>query len=97
MHEAVGVVEAWLASEKRMEWVRPQGGCVCFPRIRAEAGVDVEKFYRALAREHATAVGPGHWFEQDRRFMRIGFGWPLADELKGGLAAISDSLEIAGR
>ena len=33
--------------------------------------------------------GPGHWFEQDRRHMRIGFGWPLADELESGLAAIS--------
>jgi aspartate/methionine/tyrosine aminotransferase len=80
-----------------MEWVKPQGGCVCFPRIRQEADIDVEKFYTTLAREHATAVGPGHWFEQDRRFMRIGFGWPLGQELKGGLAAISASLDAVSR
>ena len=64
-------------ARQRMEWVKPEGGCVCFPRIKADAGIDVEKFYRALAADHATAVGPGHWFEQDKRFMRIGFGWPL--------------------
>lgn len=94
---AIATVESWLADERRMEWVKPQGGCVCFPRIRQEADIDVEKFYTTLAREHATAVGPGHWFEQDRRFMRIGFGWPLGHELKGGLAAISASLDAASR
>lgn len=97
LKEAVGTVETWLRKETRMQWVRPEGGCVCFPRIRAEAGIDIEKFYRALQADHATAVGPGHWFEQDRRFMRIGFGWPLADELSGGLAAISASLDAARR
>ena len=29
--------------------------------------------------------------------MRIGFGWPLPAELKGGLAAISASLDAAKR
>jgi hypothetical protein len=52
-------------------------------------------FYRTLYEEHKAYVGPGHWFEMDNRFMRIGFGWPLADELSGGLAAISASLDAA--
>jgi aspartate/methionine/tyrosine aminotransferase len=95
--EALGVVEAWLTRETRMEWVRPEGGCVCFPRIRTEAGADIDRFYRTLQTDHATAVGPGHWFEQDRRFMRIGFGWPLTAELSGGLSAISLSLDAARR
>jgi DNA-binding transcriptional MocR family regulator len=55
----------------------------------------VDRFYRTLAEEHAACVGPGHWFEQDRRFMRIGFGWPSPKELKGGLDAISASLDTA--
>jgi len=97
LREALGTVEEWLTREKRMEWVRPEGGCVCFPRIRADAGIDIELFYRTLAVEHAAAVGPGHWFEQDKRFMRIGYGWPLDEELQGGLSAISASLEAARR
>jgi aspartate/methionine/tyrosine aminotransferase len=92
---AITTVERWLAREPRMEWVKPEGGCVCFPRIKAAAGIDVEKFYRTLSQEHATAVGPGHWFEQDKRFMRIGFGWPLPAELEGGLGAITASLDAA--
>jgi len=95
--EALQTVETWLAKEPRMEWVRPEGGCVCFPRIKTDIGIDPDRFYRALQADHATAVGPGHWFEQDRRFMRIGFGWPLPAELSGGLAAISASLDAARR
>ena len=89
------VVAAWMAGEELMEWVRPRGGCVCFPRIRPEAPVDVDEFYRVLNDVHGTYVGPGHWFEQPRRHMRIGFGWPLPDELERGLAAISSSLRAA--
>ena len=96
LREGVAIVEAWLQREGRMEWVKPQGGCVCFPRIRADAGIDVEKFYKELAARD-TLVGAGHWFEQDRRFMRIGYGWPLEPELKGGLAAITASLDAAKR
>lgn len=97
LEAGIATVAAWIQREPRMEWVRPQGGCVCFPRIRADAGIDIAKFYDVLQREHAACVGPGHWFEMDKRFMRIGFGWPLPDELKGGLAAISASLDAAKR
>ncbi len=95
LRAAVATVEQWLVREKRLEWVRPEGGCVCFPRIRADVGTKVDRFYRTLAEEHAACVGPGHWFEQDKRFMRIGFGWPSPEELKGGLNAISASLDAA--
>jgi len=87
-------VAAWIASEPRMEWIRPEGGCVSFPRIKASVKIDIDRFYRELD-ESAVAVGPGHWFEQDRRFMRIGYGWPTAEELKAGLAAISKALDLA--
>jgi aspartate/methionine/tyrosine aminotransferase len=97
LRAALATVEDWITREKRLEWVRPQGGCVCFPRIRADAAIDVDKFYKTLTEVHATCVGPGHWFEQDRRFLRIGYGWPLEAELKGGLAAISASLDAAER
>jgi len=89
------VVSSWMAGEELMEWVEPQGGCVCFPRIKPDVPVDVDEFYRTLNDRHGAYVGPGHWFEQSRRHMRVGYAWPLPDELEGGLAAISSSLRAA--
>ena len=87
-------VRAFIASEPRLEWVEPAGGVVAFPRIRADAGVDVPGFYRGLA-ERKTCVGAGHWFEQDDRYFRIGFGWPTAEQLRGGLVHLREALESA--
>ncbi len=56
-----------------------------------EVDVDVEKVYRLMNDKYGTYVGPGHWFEQSKRYMRIGYGWPLHDELERGLRSISDS------
>jgi len=95
LRAAFGVVQTWLAGEPALEWVAPDGGCVCFPRIRADAGIDLTTFYRTLNNNHGTYVGPGHWFEQSDRFFRIGYGWPTSAELAGGLNAISQSLRAA--
>ena len=95
LREGFATIDRWMASEPRLEWVKPAGGCVCFPRVRPDISIDMEAFYRVLLDDHAAMVGPGHWFEMDRRFMRIGYGWPLAEELAGGLAAISASLDAA--
>ena len=89
------VVSSWMAGEELMEWVEPRGGCVCFPRIKPDVPVDVDEFYRALNDRYGAYVGPGHWFEQSRRHMRVGYAWPLPDELEGGLAAISSSVRAA--
>jgi aspartate/methionine/tyrosine aminotransferase len=93
--EALGTVRAWLAAEPRLAWVEPRGGVVGFPWIRADAGIDPDAFHRALAERHATAVGPGHWFERPRSFFRLGFGWPPPAELSEGLARISRALNDA--
>jgi aspartate/methionine/tyrosine aminotransferase len=90
---ALQVVRGWMASEPLMEWVEPRGGCVCFPRMRAEAAIDVDRFYESLNGKYGTYVGPGHWFGMPRTYMRIGFGWPLPEELCGGLESISRALQ----
>jgi hypothetical protein len=38
---------------------------------------------------------PGHWFEQDRRYLRLGSGWPTTDELRRGLVNLSDAADAA--
>jgi aspartate/methionine/tyrosine aminotransferase len=86
------IVKKWVTEETRMEWVEPQGGVVCFPRIKQVIKTDIEKFYQNLNLKYQTYVGPGHWFEMDKRYMRIGYGWPTAADLKQGLANITASL-----
>ena len=89
------IVTRWISGEPALEWVPPRGGVVCFPRIAADSGVDVERFYEMLTTNHGTFVGPGHWFEQPRAHFRLGFGWPDTPELEQGLSAISTSLAAA--
>jgi aspartate/methionine/tyrosine aminotransferase len=88
-------VQAWMAQQRDMEWVEPSGGVVCFPRIKPDSGVVVDDFYRILNGKYSTFVGPGHWFEMERRYMRIGYGWPKAAELTEGLRNITLALDEA--
>jgi aspartate/methionine/tyrosine aminotransferase len=92
MRRRLALVGDWMAGEDRLEWVRPSGGVVCFPRMRAEPPGGTDAFYRRLLEDHGAYVGPGHWFEQPDSHFRIGYGWPTQDELTAGLAAISAAL-----
>ena len=89
----IGVVGRWLAGHPAIEWIEPQGGVVCFPRIKPSVVFDPDRFYRTLAEDHGTYVGAGHWFEQDRRSFRLGFGWPTGPDLQAGLCGIDRALE----
>lgn len=88
-----GLLEKWLQNESRVEWVRPVGGVVCFPRIRNTEKFDSMKFYDLLLNKYGTLVGPGHWFDMPDYFMRVGYAWPKYDELEKGLAGISAALD----
>ena len=89
------MVKEWMEKEECIEWVEPQAACTCFPRIKKSVNIDIDTFYRILNDKYGTYVGPGHWFEQDRRHMRIGYAWPLDEELKEGLAGISAAIREA--
>lgn len=86
------IVRDWMASEPYMEWVEPAGGVVCFPRLKVDAAFDLDRFYRSLLETHGTYVGPGHWFEMPRHYMRLGFAWVGEQQLRDGLAAISAAI-----
>jgi aspartate/methionine/tyrosine aminotransferase len=81
------VLKQWLSQQDFLEYVLPQGGVVCFPRINKP--IDIEKFYQTLNQKYGTFVGPGHWFEMDKTYFRIGFGWPDKSQLKEGLENIT--------
>ena len=91
--ERIGIVARWMADHPAVEWIEPEGGVVCFPRIKPGLSFDPDRFYRTLAADHGTYVGAGHWFEQDRRHFRLGFGWPHRNDLEAGLAGIDGALE----
>lgn len=88
-------MKTWIECNCELEWVEPSGGCVCFPRIKPNIGIDLEKFYKILNKTYKTFVGPGHWFEMDRRYMRIGYGWPTKQKLEEGLQCITKAIEEA--
>jgi aspartate/methionine/tyrosine aminotransferase len=92
MRRRLALVGDWMAGEDRLEWVKPSGGVVCFPRMTAEPAGGTEGFYRRLLEDHGAYVGPGHWFERPDSCFRLGYGWPTPAELEGGLAAISAAL-----
>jgi aspartate/methionine/tyrosine aminotransferase len=85
-------IAMWISGEESLEWVRPSGGVVCFPRMRTDPAGGTDEFYRRLIREHGTYVGPGRWFEMSDRHFRIGYGWPTSQELDSGLEGISAAL-----
>ena len=87
-----GIVQNWIDKEPLVDWVPPSGGVVGFPRIDVAPNFDLDGFYTRLLEKHGTYVGPGHWFEMPKTFFRVGFGWPTAEQLRGGLAAISAAL-----
>lgn len=91
--EAFRITRDRVESEELVEWIEPRGGVVCFPRITVP--IDEERFYRVLLEDNGTYVGPGHWFEQSRRSMRVGYGWPTIAELKMGPAGISAAIRAA--
>src|SRR5262249_23091745 len=91
----LALVRAWIAHHAMFEWVEPRAGAVGFPRIRPEVPVDIDLFYRVLFEEHGPYVGAGHWFDQDRRFFRLGFAWPPEDELVRGLESLDTAAAAA--
>ncbi len=90
------ILENWIEREQSyLEWCAPMAGVVGFPRIKTEIKLNIDTFYRVLFEQYKTIVGPGHWFEQEDSYMRIGFGYPHAEELQQGLKNIAASIEAA--
>ncbi len=88
------LLKKWFDQQQCLEWVEPKGGVVCFPRIKSNLKIDYNRFYEDLNIKFETFVGPGHWFEMPKNYMRIGFGYPLKDELSTGLQNIEKAIKL---
>jgi aspartate/methionine/tyrosine aminotransferase len=82
------VDEFMAAHADRLQWVVPDGGPVCFPRLLGSE--DGWSFAERLYRDHSTRVIPGKFFEMPRHF-RLGFG-VNPSTLKTGLTRLSHAL-----
>jgi aspartate/methionine/tyrosine aminotransferase len=91
------LVRTWIQQQDDWEWVEPRGGCVGFPRLKAPQTVDLDRFYHTLLADYGTYIGPGHWFEMPRHYMRLGFGWPTTKQLKEGLEALTGAVKASRR
>ena len=82
-------VTRFVESRTDLEWVRPDGGNVAFPRVRGLD--DTSELATRLERDHDTAIVPGHFFDAPSHF-RIAFG-VSSDILSGGLERIGLALD----
>jgi aspartate/methionine/tyrosine aminotransferase len=83
------LLDEFMDSRPELEWVRPAGGSVGFPKIR---GVDdVTGFVEVLRERYDTGVVPGHFFEAPAHF-RIALGG-RRDVLEGGLERLGTALD----
>jgi aspartate/methionine/tyrosine aminotransferase len=93
--EKFHITTAWMESQDVFEWVEPDGGVVCFPRVRPGLAMDIDKFYGRLLSDHKTYVGRGRWFEESDRSFRLGFGWPSQAALHAGLKGLLGAAKSA--
>lgn len=92
MRQRLALVARWIEREPLLEWVPPEGGVVCLPRMKRTPAGGTAGFYQRLLDVEGTYVGPGHWFELSDSCFRLGYGWPTRDELQAGLEGISRAL-----
>jgi hypothetical protein len=82
-------VERFLSARPELEWVRPEGGTMVFPRIRGVE--DTRELAAMLMDRYQTAVVPGAFFEAPEH-IRIAFGADAAT-VSAGLEALGHALD----
>jgi len=80
--------DRFMGGTPALEWVKPHGGTVAFPRLRSRESADA--LVDELVARHDTIVVPGRFFESPEHF-RVALG-VRADVFGGGLAAIAAAL-----
>jgi aspartate/methionine/tyrosine aminotransferase len=91
------LLQTWLQQEPALEYVLPEGGVVCFPRLAQPDTIDIPRFYETLTQKYKTLVGAGHWFAMPDSYMRIGFGWLGKSAFQQGLQHISAAIAESKR
>ena len=94
VRQNLAIAAAWVEGRNDIEWVRPKGGAVAFPRLRAGRVADPEALYRSIVVDQEVFLIPGRCFDVANRFFRLGFG-ATAAELTEGLRRVGLALDAA--
>jgi len=90
-----GVLNEWVNSEPRIDYVRPHAGTTAF--LRYDYDIPSEDFCRRLIERDGTFLLPGRCFGPEfDRFLRIGYAYE-PQGLKIGLGKVSDFLRELDR
>ncbi len=83
------ILKEWMEQQSWLEWIEPEGGVVCAPRLRK--GGSTRELCELLVRKYRTFVVPGYGLEMDEYF-RLGYGGDR-EELVVGLEMLKKALE----
>ena len=85
-----GVLDDWVNSEPKIDYVKPQAGTTAF--LRYDYGIPSEDFCRKLLERDGTFLVPGICFGPEfDRYVRIGYAYE-PNALKTGLGKVSEFL-----
>jgi aspartate/methionine/tyrosine aminotransferase len=82
------ILKEWMGKQSWLEWIEPEGGVVCAPRLRM--GGSTMKLCKLLVEKYRTFVVPGYGLEMDDYF-RLGYGGS-EEELVKGLEKLNQAL-----
>lgn len=88
-------VMEWIASQnRRVEWVKPDGGALCCLRLSPATFDDegVRRFWAALP-DAGLQLGDGAWFGESSSVFRLGFGYLPIEVLPAALTALSSAID----
>ena len=82
------ILDEWVTSEPRMDYVRPEGGTTAF--LHYDYDIPSRDFCRSLLKMNGTLLVPGECFGMEN-YLRIGYAFD-PDVLSKGLRGISELL-----
>ncbi len=72
LEQNLKLMDDFVETHQSMEWVRPDGGIIAFPRLISN---ETNKFPELLRSKYDISIVPGHFFEMPKHF-RIAWGVP---------------------
>lgn len=93
--ESLAILDEWVKSEKRVDWVKPGAGTTAF--LSYDYDIPSETFCIGLFRMNGTFLVPGKCFDREY-WLRIGYAYGKETLVKGleGLSAYLRKLEGQG-